>query len=137
MSTQTARVNDLTSLGMYTPKPGTTNRYGESATQLDTVNHVLKGWGCGRVVGSDSGSPFFMLLDDDCSLLGCIGSSIVFGNMWDLGVNDSLWSNMVSCINATMRELSARNGRTNFYRLQIKDLSRYPTYRKSMFFGEH
>jgi len=129
-------VNDLTSLGMYMPKPGNTNRYGESATQLDALNHVLKGWGCGRVMGGDSGSPFFMLLDGDCCLFGCIGSSIVFGNMWDLSVNDSLWSNMVSCINATMRELSARNGRTNFYTLQIKDLSRYPSYRKSMFFGQ-
>lgn len=129
-------VNDLLSLGMYPPKPATTNVYGEPATQLDSLNHILKGWGCGRVMGGDSGSPFFMLLGDECCLMGCIGSSLVFANLWDLPANDLLWSNMVTCVNATMRELSARNGRTNFYTLQIKDLSVYPTYRKSVMFGQ-
>lgn len=128
-------VIDLAGLGIYPQKPGTTNLRSSTATQLEVTNPTLKGWGCGRVMGGDSGSPFFMLLDDECCLQGCIGSSLTFANIWDLESNDKLWSNMVTCVNATMRELSARNGRTNFYTLQVKDLSKFPTYRKSVLFG--
>lgn len=129
-------VNDLVRLGVYPHQTGTTNKSPESATQLDSLNHTLKGWGCEKVTGGDSGSPFFMLLDDECCLMGCLGSSLVFANPWDLNANDVLWSNMITCVNATMRELSARNRRTNFFSLQVKDLSAYATYRKSPFYGQ-
>jgi hypothetical protein len=73
--------------------------------------------------GGDSGSPYFFVFDGELCL-----ANIRACNIWFIGGN-SLFDPgyQQASINAAMRELSLRNGRTNVYSLTVKDLSKYPT----------
>ncbi len=94
---------------------------------------TLTNWNHDTAQGGDSGSPYFFTLDGELCLAdilsGSLGSYPISPPDVRHEVTDPAY--MQTSVNAAMRELSLRNGRTNIYSLTVLDLSKYPLYRQS------
>jgi hypothetical protein len=88
---------------------------------------TLTNWNHDTMQGGDSGSPWFLTLDGELCLACVLSSALYFGVEYEY--IDAAY--VQACVNAAMRELSLRNGRTNIYALTVKDLSKYPIYHQS------
>ena len=92
----------------------------------------MTNWNHNTVQPGDSGSPWFFTLDGELCLADILSSSLgssTYPPNVRHEVTDPAY--MQASVNAAMRELSLRNGRTNIYSLTVKDLSNYPIYRQS------
>lgn len=69
----------------------------------------------------------FFALEAELCLAGIFGCALHFGDLSD--TIDPACAQ--ACVNATMRELSLCNGRTNIYTLTVKDLNKYCIYHPS------
>jgi hypothetical protein len=108
-------MQDLVTLGCYS---GYRNK---EFAYLTLTNHTFS------FGGGDSGSPDFFVLDGELCLAGLLSSTLHFGDLMDRP--DPAYAQ--ARVNATMAELSLRNGRTNLYTLTVKDLSKFPVYHPS------
>ena len=112
-------MKDLVSLTCYTD-------YISSKRWMQYTNLTLTNWNH-AIANGDSGSPTFFTLDGELCLATIVSSSVDFGV--ESPEEDPAY--LQASLNAAMRELSLRNGRTNIYTLTVKDLSNYPIYHPS------